>query len=84
MKTILATLILFSLTSFAQQKPVAPTSTNVYICNSKNAPKYHLKSNCKGLTNCSYKTKKITLNEAKKMGRTLCRWEMPQVKKGPK
>lgn len=51
------------------------TSTTVYICNSDKATKYHLKENCRGLSNCSYKIVKTTLEKAKKDKKTLCGWE---------
>ena len=47
----------------------------VYICDSGKAPRYHYKSNCRGLSNCNYKTVKTTLAKAKKEGKTLCKWE---------
>lgn len=49
--------------------------TTVYICKGKSSKKYHLKKNCRGLSNCSTKTYEVTLKEAKKIGRTLCGWE---------
>jgi len=51
------------------------TFYNVFICDSKTAKKYHLKEDCRGLSNCKAKTKKITLKEAKDLNRTLCGWE---------
>jgi 5-bromo-4-chloroindolyl phosphate hydrolysis protein len=50
-------------------------STIVYVCDSPNAGRYHLKEHCRGLSNCSYRTVKVTEEEAKKEGKTLCRWE---------
>jgi 5-bromo-4-chloroindolyl phosphate hydrolysis protein len=50
-------------------------TTTVYICNSKSGKKYHLKADCHGLSNCSHTVIKITLDEAKKKGKTLCGWE---------
>lgn len=47
----------------------------VYICNSKNAKKYHLTENCQGLRNCKSETIKITLAKAKDQGKTLCGFE---------
>lgn len=51
------------------------TSTNVYICGSGKADKYHLKENCRGLSNCQYKIVKTTLEKVKKDKKTLCKWE---------
>jgi hypothetical protein len=47
----------------------------VYICNSTGAKKYHLKEDCRGLRNCQHRVVKMTLEEAKKRGKTLCGWE---------
>lgn len=52
-----------------------PVDSNVYICNGKYSKKYHLKENCRGLSNCSTKIEKVTLKSAKDKGRTLCGWE---------
>ncbi|RZJ77534.1 MAG: hypothetical protein EOO47_16530 [Flavobacterium sp.] len=48
---------------------------NVYICNNGKTTKYHLKPNCRGLSNCQYKILKTTLEKAKKERKTLCGWE---------
>ncbi|RZK25668.1 MAG: hypothetical protein EOO43_04900 [Flavobacterium sp.] len=50
-------------------------TSDVYVCNSPNAQRYHLNVKCRGLSNCSYKTIKTTVQKAKKEGRTLCKWE---------
>jgi hypothetical protein len=50
-------------------------TTTVYICNSAAAKKYHLRTDCRGLRNCQHKIVKMTLEEAKKSGKTLCGWE---------
>lgn len=47
----------------------------VYICSGKYSKKYHLIEDCKGLNNCSTKVEKVTLEEAKQKGRTLCGFE---------
>lgn len=46
-----------------------------YICGSGKTDKYHLKENCRGLSNCQYKIVKTTLTKAKKESKTLCKWE---------
>lgn len=51
------------------------SGSEVYICYSKNATKYHKKEFCRGLGACKKEVKKVTLKEAKEMGLTLCRWE---------
>jgi hypothetical protein len=65
MKAILLFLVLFINTTCSD-------STTVYVCNSKYAKKYHLNAHCRGLSNCSRKIVKTTLDEAKKSGKTLC------------
>ncbi|WP_188360988.1 hypothetical protein [Flavobacterium orientale] len=68
MKKIVALLLLtLLLTSGSTEK--------VYICNSKNATKYHKKEFCRGLNACKKETVKVTLQEAKNKGLTLCSWE---------
>ncbi|TDO24865.1 hypothetical protein CLV32_1159 [Pedobacter duraquae] len=47
----------------------------VYICNSGNATKYHYSATCRGLGTCQYKVTKISLEDAKSKGKTLCKWE---------
>lgn len=49
--------------------------TDVYICNNNKTKKYHLSKTCRGLRNCTYQTLKITLEKAKKDGKTLCGYE---------
>ncbi len=49
--------------------------TTVYLCDSPGAKKYHYKSTCRGLSNCSFKTITTTLEKAKKSGKTECKWE---------
>lgn len=50
-------------------------NTTVYICNSSGAKKYHINSDCRGLSNCSYKIIKVDIEKAKKDGKILCKWE---------
>ena len=49
--------------------------SDVYICGSKGAKKYHLSKTCRGLSNCKHKIKQVTLKEAQGFGLTLCGWE---------
>ncbi|MCX2452090.1 hypothetical protein OQX61_12530 [Pedobacter sp. PLR] len=73
MKTLI--LMLFVLTNIA-----CNASTIVYTCNSGHAKRYHLKSNCRGLSKCHYKLVKTTLEKAKADEKTLCRWEVLKQK----
>lgn len=65
-------LSLFTLILFGT---IEKTPTNVYICNNGKTTKYHLTESCRGLSNCSYKIVKTTLEKAKKEKKTLCGWE---------
>jgi len=49
--------------------------TDVFICKGKYSKKYHYNSSCRGLSNCSTKAYKVSLEEAKNLERTLCGWE---------
>ncbi|RFZ93079.1 hypothetical protein D0C36_15855 [Mucilaginibacter conchicola] len=51
------------------------TGNTVYVCESPNAKRYHLNEHCRGLSNCTYRIIKVTPEQAKKGGKTLCRWE---------
>ena len=53
MKSLLLSLLFFFLQS----------DKTVYICGSGKADKYHLKENCRGLSNCQYKIVKTTLEK---------------------
>jgi hypothetical protein len=68
MKTIL--LLLFLITNTA-----SPPATMVYVCSGAKGKKYHLRVDCRGLSNCQHRIIKMTLAEAKKNGLTLCGWE---------
>jgi hypothetical protein len=47
----------------------------VYICKGKYSKKYHLTAHCRGLSNCSTQVYKVSSEEARNLGRTLCGWE---------
>lgn len=47
----------------------------VYVCDSQNATRYHYKANCRGLSNCKHVIIHISFKDAKKRGKTLCKWE---------
>lgn len=49
--------------------------SDVYICGTKGAKKYHYSKNCRGLSNCKHEIKEVTLKEAKEYGLDLCGWE---------
>jgi hypothetical protein len=49
--------------------------SDVYICVSKTASKYHFSQNCKGLSRCTHTISKVTVKDAKSKGYSLCGWE---------
>ena len=51
----------------------AGDSTNVYICTGPKSECYHKTSSCKGLNRCTGDIRRITLEEAVKMGRRPCK-----------
>jgi hypothetical protein len=54
---------------------VLPSESDVYICVSKTASKYHLSESCKGLSRCTHTISKVSLSDANKRGYTLCGFE---------
>ena len=53
-----------------------PENKKVYICDSANSKKHHLKSNCKGMEKYESDVVKITQEEAVEKGKTeLCGYE---------
>ena len=46
-----------------------------YLCEGPNSKVYHKSADCRGLSNCSTKVYKVTLEEAVKMGRRPCKIE---------
>lgn len=75
-KTLTTTLVLtfLTLTSFSTQTRTE-SQTSVYLCDSSGGKKYHFDKGCRGLSNCQHEIKKVTLEEAKKLGKTICGWE---------
>lgn len=49
--------------------------SKVYVCDSPNAAKYHLKEDCKGLAKCTHKVVKMTVKEAQGLKLELCGYE---------
>jgi hypothetical protein len=50
-------------------------ATDVYICDSKGAKKYHYSKTCRGLNACKHQVIKKTKSDAQNLGLTLCGWE---------
>ena len=68
MKYILFLIFVFT-TSFCT------IETNVFICGSTGAKKYHYKENCRGLSACKHGVVKTSLKQAQGYGLTICGWE---------
>lgn len=49
--------------------------TVVFLCDSTGARRYHLRRDCRGLKNCNYQLREVTINEAREKGKTRCGWE---------
>lgn len=50
-------------------------ASGVYICDSKDAKKFHLVEKCRGLSNCQHKVVFVTRETASQRGLTLCGFE---------
>ena len=48
-------------------------STTVVVCMGGSSKRYHKTEYCRGLNNCQGGLKRVTLEEAKRAGRTACR-----------
>lgn len=46
----------------------------VYICTGPKSKRYHCDQYCKGLRSCSKDVIAVSLEKARKMGRTPCKW----------
>jgi hypothetical protein len=66
---------LFLLLLFLMVNTTSDPSTTVYVCKSAKGKKYHLRADCRGLSNCQHKIVKMTLAQAQKSGLTVCGWE---------
>lgn len=49
--------------------------SDVYICVSKTASKYHYSENCKGLKRCTHTISKVSLSDAKSRGMVDVAWK---------
>ena len=64
------------LTSFAPVRTAAVKEpVYVYLCEGPASKVYHASPDCRGLSRCSTKIYKVTLQEAVKMGRRPCKIE---------
>jgi nitrogenase subunit NifH len=74
-KILLSLLLSLSLCSNFALPITRAKSEYVYICQGRYSKVYHKSPTCRGLSNCSTKIYKVTLEEAKKMGRRPCKLE---------
>lgn len=57
------------------EQPSAPQAGGtVYICTGPQSKRYHRTSSCRGLSSCSKEVIAVSLEKAKRMGRTRCGW----------
>jgi hypothetical protein len=64
------------LTSFTPaHKAAVKAPVYVYLCEGPASKVYHASPDCRGLSRCSTKIYKVTLEEAVKMGRRPCKIE---------
>lgn len=68
MKTIVVACILALGGSFVPSSE----QSNVYICLSPNAKKYHFNKSCKGLQRCTHDIKLVSKTDAINKGLTVC------------
>jgi hypothetical protein len=67
---------LLVLTSFVPvHRAAVKEPVYVYLCEGPYSKVYHASPECRGLSNCSTKIYKVTLEEAVKMGRRPCKIE---------
>jgi hypothetical protein len=50
-----------------------PYPDSVYICVSKTGHKYHNDRNCRGLARCTHEIRKVSKDEAIRMGYSACK-----------
>ncbi len=68
-KSVIPLLVVVLCTSFVL------LADQVYICNGPSSKVYHKSDRCKGLSRCSTEVSKVTIEEAKKLGRRACKIE---------
>jgi hypothetical protein len=68
-KSVIPLLVVVLCTSFVL------LADQVYICKGPSSKVYHKSDRCKGLSRCSTEVSKVTIEEAKKLGRRACKIE---------
>lgn len=70
---ILATIMCCSFGT--SEQPTAPQAGGTaYICTGPQSKRFHKTPHCKGLQSCSKQIKEVTVEQARKLGRTPCKW----------
>lgn len=67
---LLGTLLITGFTPTA-----GPKTEYVYICNGRYSKVYHKSKDCRGLSHCSTRIDRVTLDAALKLGRRPCKIE---------
>ena len=70
---ILATLFCCAF-STSEQLTTPQVKGTVYICTGPQSKRFHKTPNCRGLGSCSKEIKEVSIEVARKMGRTPCGW----------
>ena len=72
LRTLISLLLILSAPSNFEAVAVKNkgAESKVWICTGSSAYAYHCDKNCRGLNRCGSEIKKVTLAQAKKMGRT--------------
>jgi hypothetical protein len=74
-KIVVSLLLSLSLsTNYTSYARIAKTEY-VYLCEGRYSKVYHKSETCRGLSNCSTRIHKVTLEEAQRLGRRPCKIE---------
>lgn len=58
--------------STSEQPTTTQANDTVYICTGPQSKRYHKTPECRGLRSCSKEIKAVSINYARKIGRTPC------------
>ena len=72
MKYLITLFLIVSSVSLLGTKDLTVGYDTVYICTGGYSTKYHLKPNCRGLSNCKGDIVRISRADARQKRRTLC------------
>lgn len=72
MKHTLFILVILLCCSFSMGEQPQASGVKVYICTGPQSKRYHKTPDCQGLRSCSKEIKEVTIEYAKKLGRTPC------------